>query len=336
MVLADQQNQTVLPNKTKQLYKHQQQIHNLEYDRQIEIHLYIQINEQPHFNSINFSVQNFGSINLQPEYSQNLINSPKVRNVSDTCIPNSYKNKIAEPEKFSSFISKNMCMNGTCDSTIRQMEIRNIYFNIMRLGPYIPEYDSSLNLFQFDIFENIDIIEQISSATYIQTTQTNIIMQPSSGFNVDNSLKQTNGVQQLNKINLSLTPQYQSDNQSAKLRKSNFFQQGSGNLNITFPNSKSQDNVRKKSAQRSKFNSNESVFSMKKTPLNEFKQQAIERIKENIQSFDEDCDIGSSITFSSGDEQKMDEHMEESLYVSKKLPKSFWDIVQSMEIQQQI
>ncbi|KAL4496666.1 hypothetical protein ABPG73_011632 [Tetrahymena malaccensis] len=340
MILTDQQNQNVLSNKAKQLYKHQQQIHNLEYDKQVEILLNISINEQPRFTSINFSVQNFGSINLQPDGSQNIINSPKVRNVSDTCIPNSYRNKIAEPEKFSSFISKNMCMNGTCDSTIRQMEIRNIYFNIMRLGPYMPEYDSSLNIFQFDIFENIDIIEQIPSATFIQTTtQTNIAMQPTSAFNgfiADSSLKQTSGVQQLNKINLSLAPQYQSDNQSTKHRKSNFFQQGSANLNITFPNGKQQDNVRKKSAQRSKFNSNESVFSKKKIPLDEFKQQAIERIKENIQSFDEECDIGSYITFSSGNEQKIEEHLEDSLYISRKLPKSFWDIVQSEEIQQQI
>ncbi|EAR87324.2 transmembrane protein, putative (macronuclear) [Tetrahymena thermophila SB210] len=336
MILTDQLNQTVLPNKTKQLYKYQQQIHNLEYDKQIEILLNISINEQPHFTSISFSVQNFGSINLQPENSLNIINSPKVRNISDTCIPISYTNKIAGPEKFTSFMSKNMCINGTCDLTIREMEIRNIYFNIMRLGPYMPEYDSSLNLFQFDIFENIDVIEQIPSATNIQTTQTNIMMQPTSGFNVENSVKQTNGVQLLNKINLNLAPQFSSDNQSTKHRKSNFFQQGAANLNITFPNGKSQDVIRKKSAQRSKFNSNESVFSKKKIPLDEFKQQAIERIKENIQSFDGDFDIGSYITFSSGNEQKMEEHMEDSLYISKKLPKSFWDIVQSEEIQQQI
>lgn len=72
-----------------------------------------------------------------------------IKNKQDcSFIPNYAKsNRISEPELLNLMSNGNLCINATIDPTIKQMEIKNIYLNIIRLGPFIPEYDPSLNLF---------------------------------------------------------------------------------------------------------------------------------------------------------------------------------------------
>lgn len=71
-----------------------------------------------------------------------------LKNKSDSFIPNYVKSKrISEPEFLNLMSSVNFCINATTDPTINKMEIKNIYFNIIRLGQFIPEYDPSLNVF---------------------------------------------------------------------------------------------------------------------------------------------------------------------------------------------